>query len=388
MSKFDEFISWESTSRDTIDFKKTYVDMAGDVLAGLVLSEIIFWYLPNKQGQSKLRIKKEKMYWIACPRHEWWNRCRLSPRQIDRCFSILVEKGLIEKKRFRFNNAPTIHIRILEDAFMEQFNALIANPPVNPFLPNGEIGINENVKSDFNESGNSLTETIAETTKEKESASPIGNAAGNASEPMTYQDIVDSIEVLQLVLDTMVTWPNAPFQDKQKALDYLIGLYKAGKFNAEDKTAQDVLAVVKQALITPPDAAAQHAPAKPSELTPMYAMHAKPGNISQKQWDANRPAYLLGIAMDILVTDGDLPNFKRVAKVLMESGLAPAQFKHYVTVIQKLAVKENGWNVTVNSLITNGRIGSYFSGKYNYLDVRKKAQPTATTGTVFDLMGD
>jgi len=46
--EFNEFLSWELTTRDTIDFKKIYVDIAGDLIAGLLLSQIIYWHLPSK----------------------------------------------------------------------------------------------------------------------------------------------------------------------------------------------------------------------------------------------------------------------------------------------------------------------------------------------------
>ena len=42
---FDDFLKWEQSSRDTVDFKTVYVDMVGDLLAGLMLSQIVFWHL-------------------------------------------------------------------------------------------------------------------------------------------------------------------------------------------------------------------------------------------------------------------------------------------------------------------------------------------------------
>ena len=47
-----EFIAWEQVSRDTIDVKRCYVDIAGDLVAGILLSQIVYWHLPDKDGND------------------------------------------------------------------------------------------------------------------------------------------------------------------------------------------------------------------------------------------------------------------------------------------------------------------------------------------------
>ena len=119
------FFRWEKASRDTIDFKKIYVDIAGDILAGLLLSQIIYWHLPDEYGDSKLRVKKEGKMWLAKGRDDWHQEVRLSPKQFDRASDILAKKGIIEKKRFKFNGSPTIHIHLNEEVFLELWKALL-----------------------------------------------------------------------------------------------------------------------------------------------------------------------------------------------------------------------------------------------------------------------
>jgi DnaD/phage-associated family protein len=131
-----DFLAWEKTSRDIIDFKKIYVDMADcDLVAGLALSEIVYWHLPNKEGNSKLRVEHDGKFWIAVRRYEWWDRARITPDQSDRALKILVNEGLIEKKIFKFNGDPTIHIRIIEDRFLSLWNELAGMDRQNPFTP-------------------------------------------------------------------------------------------------------------------------------------------------------------------------------------------------------------------------------------------------------------
>ena len=55
MKDFNNFLAWRTNTRDTIDFKKIYVDMVGDLIAGLMLGRIIYWYLPDKE---ELCVKK------------------------------------------------------------------------------------------------------------------------------------------------------------------------------------------------------------------------------------------------------------------------------------------------------------------------------------------
>jgi hypothetical protein len=136
---FNDFLVWEASTKDTIDFKKIYVDIAGDLNAGLVLSEIVYWYLPSREtGTSKLRVQKNGKFWMARRRYEWWDRTRMTPKQADTAISKLIEAGLIEKDRFKFKGEPTVHIRILEENFLDKLDATLRNPTQNPFLPKGE----------------------------------------------------------------------------------------------------------------------------------------------------------------------------------------------------------------------------------------------------------
>jgi hypothetical protein len=113
------FYKWEETSRDTVDFKKIYVDIADDLIAGLLLSQIIYWHLPSNSGKSKLRVQKEGKTWLAKSRTDWWDEVRITPKQFDRASRLLKEKNIIETKLFKFNGIPTVHIYLNEERFLE-----------------------------------------------------------------------------------------------------------------------------------------------------------------------------------------------------------------------------------------------------------------------------
>lgn len=163
---FTKFLLWEATSRDTIDFKKIYVDMADDLIAGLLLSQIVYWHLPDEKGESKLRVHKHGFDWIAKGREEWYEEIRISARQFDRAIKILEGKGLIAKTHYRFNGLRTVHVRLIQDAFMDAWS----NQTVRPVLHKQADRSYTNRQTEVDESVRPLTETTAETTAENGAA--------------------------------------------------------------------------------------------------------------------------------------------------------------------------------------------------------------------------
>jgi hypothetical protein len=105
-----KFILWEQASRDTIDFKKIYVDVSGDLISGLLLSQIVYWNLPDKYGKTKLRVEHNGKLWLAKERKAWWDECRITPKQYDRAIKILADKNLVEVVLKKFNGLPIPHI--------------------------------------------------------------------------------------------------------------------------------------------------------------------------------------------------------------------------------------------------------------------------------------
>ena len=148
-----EFFAWESKTRDTIDFKVMYVDLAGDLIAGLLLSQIIYWHLPNKKGASKLRVFKDGKYWLAKKRSDWWKEVRVTERQYDTAIRKLIAKGLVKVKVYKFAGTPTPHINLVESALITGINEIVKSTS-----QNGEMDFDDCVKS--------ITETTAENTTE------------------------------------------------------------------------------------------------------------------------------------------------------------------------------------------------------------------------------
>lgn len=126
MDNVGNFILWEAASRDTIDFKRIYVDIVGDLIAGLLLSQIVFWNLPSKDGKkNKLTVYKKDKLWLAKQRSDWWDEIRITPRQYDRAIKKLKEKDLVEVWNTMYNGQRTPHIWLNIDRLTKLINVQI-----------------------------------------------------------------------------------------------------------------------------------------------------------------------------------------------------------------------------------------------------------------------
>ncbi len=96
----------------------------GDHAAALLLSQLLWWHQPGKDGRPKVSYERNGSTWLLRP-DDGWQDCRLTQKQVRRIRSVLAGKGLIEHKRFKLNGAPTSAWRPLFDAIQE---AIRPNP--------------------------------------------------------------------------------------------------------------------------------------------------------------------------------------------------------------------------------------------------------------------
>jgi len=69
--------------------QKTFVDVSGDLIAGILLSKIVSLFA-NKNTTT---IKGELA--VARLRKSWWDEIRISPKQYDRAIKLLQELGIV-----------------------------------------------------------------------------------------------------------------------------------------------------------------------------------------------------------------------------------------------------------------------------------------------------
>ena len=93
---------------------------------------ILYWYLPGKDGKSKLRIFRDEKWWIAKLREDWWDECRISPKQFDRACAKLEDEKFIETAVFNVGGISTKHIWLNIENVLQRVKAVL---PKGQFTP-------------------------------------------------------------------------------------------------------------------------------------------------------------------------------------------------------------------------------------------------------------
>ncbi|ADQ45550.1 hypothetical protein Calkro_0656 [Caldicellulosiruptor kronotskyensis 2002] len=105
-----------------------YVSLAGDDLTvGIALGQIVYWFLPARDGSSKIKIFREGKLWLAKSYDELAREVKLTIKQVRRAISILKNKGYIETKVWKFRGAPTTHIHLNTDKLLKDMKELSPN---------------------------------------------------------------------------------------------------------------------------------------------------------------------------------------------------------------------------------------------------------------------
>lgn len=105
----------EKQQHAVVTVKLDYIEWAqGDVIAGLILSQIMYWFGYGKDGKNKTTIIREGRRWLAKSYPEWFDECRVTEHPARDALKRLADLGLIEKHVWRFNGAPTTHVSLNE----------------------------------------------------------------------------------------------------------------------------------------------------------------------------------------------------------------------------------------------------------------------------------
>jgi hypothetical protein len=161
-----------------------YVD--GDHLAALMLSQILYWFEPSKDGGSKLRVYKQNGLFLVKSHVDWETELGMSRRQSQRCLDLLRSKGFIKTEVHRFKSTPTLHIQLLVDPLNAPASAI-------PSAPASANVLHAQVQP--------LTETTAKTTTEITNESEVKVSAEDVLKKFQNQQPVKAGDgVNQLVL--------------------------------------------------------------------------------------------------------------------------------------------------------------------------------------------
>lgn len=149
----------EAATHDAIHVKKVYIDINdGNLIDGVLFSQIMFWHLPDKQGRNKLQVLKDDHFWIAKKYEDWYEECRINVSTVRKALKRIEDRGLIVTGLWKFDGAPTKHIRVNWAKFEELVNSDLSNR-TNGFDLSGQMELTSEDRS--------ITETTTETTKER-----------------------------------------------------------------------------------------------------------------------------------------------------------------------------------------------------------------------------
>ena len=127
LESINDFIIWNTSSR-RISYKVVYSDITGSLQAGVLLSQICYWFLPDDGGINRLRVHREGRYWIANRRKDWAKILGMSIRQYDTAVDILKDLDIITLKVFKFKfkdndtAKPTQHISLNYEVLIQFLN--------------------------------------------------------------------------------------------------------------------------------------------------------------------------------------------------------------------------------------------------------------------------
>jgi hypothetical protein len=216
MNTMQEFLRWEERSRDVIDVKRCYIRIAGDLASGVLLSQIVYWFLPSKRtGNPRVTIDREGRNWLAKKRDEWWDECCISPKQFDRSIEVLESRGIVTTAVFKFQGSPTKHISL-------NFEPLIQ------LIGRGENESSPKVNNEIPETATSkstvqekplLTESTSENTQRPQKA-----RAGEKTVTDLCQlvGIFDSFE-MQAMMSALTTHMRISGKNLNDAVEHMVG---------------------------------------------------------------------------------------------------------------------------------------------------------------------
>lgn len=145
---YEHFSTLEVHSKHSINFKTLYVDICEDLIAGLLLSQIIYWFGNSKNGSPRAQKTFGNKVCIVKQRSEWWNEIRISPKQYDRAISILKDKEFVNveiHKSNYFKGETASYIFLNSEKLMNSINEYL-----NKFIENSHQGGNlELTKGEF-----------------------------------------------------------------------------------------------------------------------------------------------------------------------------------------------------------------------------------------------
>ncbi len=209
-----------------IAIRPAYVRLTGSFDGAVLLSQILYWFGNDGDGNPRARVSRDGELWIAKSGEAWAIELGAltpegEPRRplIRRTMKELEGAGLIFVKVWKFNGAPTTHVRPNWDALETALSA-------NPLAAGGQSKDLTRAANGNDAGGQSLTETTAETTIRDYGNTPRATSNGDVGAGGGSPVTVDSRVNGSGVDGKTKQW--APFYDAVQTSLGGVQVYKAG----------------------------------------------------------------------------------------------------------------------------------------------------------------
>lgn len=121
----DEFLRWDKSARDVIEIRMIYVDLTGNILTGMLLSQIVHEF---SQGHAtRTLITRGGQQWLAKSCAEWYDTIQFTEKRLRKHLADLESAGIIERQIFKLEGSPTMHIRIAWDVLQVGVEKLLCS---------------------------------------------------------------------------------------------------------------------------------------------------------------------------------------------------------------------------------------------------------------------
>jgi hypothetical protein len=201
------WLASEQAALDVITVKRVYIDINdGNLHDGLLFSQIMYWHGNSKEtGKPRMTITRDGELWLAKSYTDWWDECRINEHTARKSINRIAERKLIITNLWKFDGAPTVHLRIDWQEFESRVKS-IWHSVSNPTDTTGQLETTPQV--------NSLTETTATPT-------PTKTQKPNGAVPSANKDLTDIIQVWLKnngMKDLPVHYKNKGYREKADTL--------------------------------------------------------------------------------------------------------------------------------------------------------------------------
>lgn len=100
-------------------FKPEYARAGGSVVAGLVLSQAVYWFKPDYKGRARTRTVYAGELWLSLSYAEWEAACALSKYQISSALQALEAQGILRLRKVMHRNSPRVLVQLDADRLAE-----------------------------------------------------------------------------------------------------------------------------------------------------------------------------------------------------------------------------------------------------------------------------